>query len=403
VSPSMNDLPYAAAGPGVASHRLGVDGFGAGEPALWRSLQLLWKWKLLVVAVPVLAAVAVALLLYVWPLRYTALLVYERRLSEQEYSVLLRRFYSRENLDRIIRHLDESGLAPYAHRLDLAQTQESFERLIRFDVAPMYPKRLQTTDPATSEQISAFQARLLSIRVVGRSAQEVSGASAVVTDNLETTLPLYDIRNDLKESIRKFKTQAAEIENSRFTLTLDLEKEQAKQEKLKSLGALPERADDGVVLQFTDVAKSREFLPLSYQIRAVESRIIDLQATLASDAEKYKYYLQVLSLNDKLLARVEEGLLADYTVPQFLGFLGEQLLACQDEAVADYLKSYIRRTENLAQVNTRAGEKPIVYPLAKYIVKNSVLTLVVFLMAAAFVAVLLEYRDARRRPETPER
>jgi capsular polysaccharide biosynthesis protein len=83
--------------------------------------------------------------------------------------------------------------------------------------------------------------------------------------------------------------------------------------------------------------------------------------------------------------------------------MGEQLRACQNTAVADYLKSYTRKTENLAQVNTRAGEKPMVYPLAKYVVQNSVLTFIVSLMAAAFVAVLLEYRDGRRPAGMPER
>lgn len=400
----MSDVPYPAAGPDPVSRGSSLDAVGAGEPALWRFLQLLWKRKLLILAVPLLAAGVVAVLLYLWPRRYSATLAYERPLPEREYSVLLRRFYSRENLDKIARQLDEKGLTRYARDFDEAGTEESFQRLIRFEVAPMYPKRLQTTDPATSEQISVFQARLLFIHVRGRSAQEVAGISAIVTGNIEDILPLYDIRNSLKDSIQEFKKLAAALESNRFTLTLDLQKENAKLEKLLSLGGLvSERAAEGLTLQFTDVEKSRDFLPLSYQIRAVQSRIIDLQETLTNDAEKYKYYLEVLSLNNKLLDKVEQSLLADYTVPQFLGFLGEQLLACQNNAVADYLKSYIRKTENLAQVNTRAGEKPIVSPVAKYVVQNSVLTFVVSLMAMAFVAVLLEYRDARRPVGMPER
>lgn len=400
----MSDVPYPAAGPDLVSRGNGPDAVGAGESALARYLQLLWKRKLLILIVPLLAAATVAVLLCLWPRQYAATLAYERPLSEREYSVLLRRFYSRENLDKIGRRLNEKGLTRYAQSLDEAGTEESFQRLIRFEVAPMYPKRLQTTDPATSEQISVFQARLLLIRVMGRSAQEVAGISSVVTGDIEGILPLYDIRNSLKDSIQEFKKLAAEIESGRFTLTLDLEKEKAKLEKLQKLSAAgPEGGQEGLTLQFTDVEKSREFLPLSYQIRAVQSRMIDLQETLTSDAEKYQYYQEVLSLNGKLLGKVEESLLADYTVPQFLSFMGEQLLACQNNAVADYLKSYVRKTENLAQVNTRAGEKPMVYPVAKYVVQNSVLTLIVSLMVMAFVAVLLEYRGTRRPAGTPER
>jgi hypothetical protein len=400
----MSDVPYPDPDPDLVSRGSGPAVRGAGAPALWRYWQLLWKRRLLVAAVPLLAAAAVAVLLCLWPRRYTATLVYERPLSEREYSVLLRRFYSRENLDKISRRLDEKGLTRYARSFHEAGTEESFQRLIRFEVAPMYPKRLVTTDPATSAQISVFQARLLLIRVVGRSAQEVAGISGVVTGNIEDILPLYDIRNSLKDSIQEFKRRAAEIEDNRFTLTTDLEKEKAKLEKLQNLGGVPvEGADEGLLLQFTDVAKSREFLPLSYQIRAVQSRMIDLQETLASDTEKYKYYLEVLSLHDKLLAKVEESLLTDFTVAQFLGFMGEQLLACQNNAVADYLKSYMRKTENLAQVNTRAGERPMVYPVAKHVLYHSVLAFVVSLMLASFVAVALEYRGVRRPAGLPER
>jgi len=372
------------------------------EPALLYCLRLLWNRRLLLVAGSLLPAVLAALLLSLWPRRYTATFVYERPLAEREYSVLLRRFYSRENLDKILTQLREQKLIDYARKLGQAQTEESFERLVRFEVAPIYPKRLQTTDPATSERISAFQARLLLIEVTGRSAREVSEVSGVLMGNLENVLPLYDIRNSLKESIQQFKVRAAEIEDTRFLLQLDQQREEAKLKKLKAVeGAAPEAGTGDIVLQFTDVQNSREFLPLSYQVRAVQSKIIDLEETLRSNMEKYDYYLQVLELNEQLLRKVEDSLLTDYTVPQFLEFLGAQLLACQNEAVCDYLKSYVRKTENLAQVNTRAGEEPVVYPVAKHVARGSTLTLVVFLMAGAFVAVVLEHqRERAGRPLT---
>lgn len=372
------------------------------EPAILRYLRLLWQYRLLILVGSLLPAVVVALLLALWPRKYTATFVYEHPLVEREYSVLTRRFYSRENLDKMIGRLREQGLTPYATSLDEARTEQSVEKLIRFEVAPMYPKRLQTTDPTTSERISAFQARLLFVNIRGSSKEEVSGVAAVVTGNLENVLPLYDIRNGLKDSIQQFKARAAEIEDTRFTLQIDLQKEKAKLEKLKSLTVAPAEAEKSdVVLQFTDVQNSREFLPLSYQVRAVQSQIIELEETLRSNADKYTYYLQVLEMNDKLLNQVEGSLLTYYTVPQFLGFLGEQLLACQDEALCDYLKSYIRRTENLVLVYTRAGEQPVVYPVAKYVAKGGILTFVIFLMVVTFVAVLLEYRRERRRPQGP--
>jgi len=369
-------------------------------PAILRYLHLLWMNRFMIAALSVTPAVAVALLLSLWPPRYNATFVYERQLSESQHTVLLQRFYSQENLDKIIRRLREQGLADYAGKLDKARVRQSFNSLIRFEVSPMYPKRLQTTDPTTSAQISAFQARLLSVKVIGDSDQQVLKAGAIVTDNVESVLPVYDIRNELKESIQRYQTLAAEVEDNRFTLTVDLQMEQAKLQKLKGVDGAAQTSQNGIVLQFTDVKNSSEFLPLSNQILAVQSRIIDLQETLSSNTEKYAFYLKVLDLNNRLLKQIEGNLLTDYTVQQFMTFLGEQLLACKEDTVADYLKSYIRKTENLVQVSTRAGEKPVVYPISRGAARNGILAFVLFFMIAAFTAVLSEYHRQRRGPAT---
>lgn len=368
-------------------------------PAAWRYLCLLWKRRFLIAGTALLPAVLLALLLSLWPRKYTAAFVYERPLSESHYNILLRRFHSRENLDRIIRQLRGLGLGDYARRFDEARTEKSLEKLIRFEVSPAYPKRLQTTDPATSEQIGAFQARLLSVRITGDTEAQVLEAATVLTGNLENVLPLYDVRVDLKGSIQQYRILAAQIEETRFSLMLDLQREQAKLEKLKGIEAATSEVPQGnIVLQFNDVLNSREFLPLSYQIRAVQARIIDLQEQLSSDAEKYRLHLQILDLNDRLLRKIEESLLTDFTLQQFVAFLGEQLPACQDQALSDYLKSYIRKTENLILVNTRAGERPVVYPVPRNIAARSVLAFVGFLMVGVFLAVVFEYRQPRHRP-----
>jgi hypothetical protein len=162
--------------------------------------------------------------------------------------------------------------------------------------------------------------------------------------------------------------------------------------------AASETAPVDVVLQLTDVARGREFLPLPYQRRAVESSIIDLQETLSRREQMYRYYVKVLVLNERLLEHVEEGLLTYYTVSQFLDFLAEQVTTCAEEELADYLRSYARRTENLTRIGTRAGENPMVYPVRKRILSRCVLAFVVLLMATIFVAVALEYGHERHPP-----
>lgn len=395
----MTDTRYTAASPDEP--RGGPQGVSSEGPAIFRYLHLLWMRRFMIATLSAAPAVAVAVLLFLWPPKFTATFVYERQFSESQHSVLLRRFYSQENLDKIIRRLREQGLGDYARRLDQARVRQSFDKLIRFEVSPMYPKRLQTTDPTTSAAISAFQSRLLFVKVIGDSEQQVVRAGAIMTDNVENILPLYDARNELKESIQRYQTLAAQIEDNRFALTVDIKAEQGKLQKLKGVeGAVAQTARDNIVLQFTDVKNSSEFLPLPNQVLAIQSRIIDLQETLASDNEKYGFYLKVLDLNNRLLKRIEENLLTDCTIQQFLTFLSEQLLVCEDTAVADHLKSYVRKTENLVLVNTRAGEKPVVYPVAKGTARNSVLTFVLFLMVSLFAAVLSEPR--RRRNGSPQ-
>ena len=386
----------ATAGNSAGAERAARGLFGNHEPAALRYFRLLWRRRCLIVCGSLVPSLLLAAALYLWPKKYTVTFVYERPLTESEYNVLLRRFYSSENLARIIGRLREGGVSAYAEELERAQTEKVVEKLIRFAASPAYPKRLQTTDPATSERISTFQAQLLYIDIGGDSREDMASVSAVVTANLENVLPVYEIRNALKESIQEFKILAAEIEDNRFTLTLDLQKEKEKLEKLIRLGdAPPTGAEGNVVLQFTDVREAREFLPLPYQVRAVQSKIIDLEEELSSDQEKYSYYLKILDLNDKLLGMIEDSILTYYTVEQFLEFLGGQLLDCEDEGLADYLKSYIRKTQNLILVNTRAGEKPVVYPVPKRIMGRSALAFVVLLMVTAFVAVVLEYGRER--------
>ena len=198
-------------------------------------LHLLWRRRLLIAAGSLIPALLAAMLLSLWPRKYTATFVYEHPVKESEYNVLVRRFYSLENLEKVAGQLREKGLTQCAQDLLDCQSEGSLEKLIRLTASPAYPKRLQTTDPATSEKISAFQAQLLSVQITGRSRKDVETIAAVVTANFERVLPMYAIRSDLKELIRRFKTRPRKSKMDRFTLDMDLQREQARLEKLKAL------------------------------------------------------------------------------------------------------------------------------------------------------------------------
>ena len=369
------------------------------ETPLLQFLRVLWRRKLLIVVGSVVPALVVVGILLLYPRKYTATFVYEHPVRESEYNVLVRRFHSLENLAKIADQLRTRGLASCAQKLLDCRTESSLEKMIRLTPSPAYPRRLQTTDPATSEKIGAVQAQLVSIRITGRSRKDVETIAAVVTDNFEHVLPMYAIRNDLKDLVRRFKVTAADIEDNRFNLDMELQREQARLEKLKALegpGNAPGQGateQDKLVLQFSDVKGTREFLPLSYQVRAVQSKIIDLQETIRGNEDKYTYCVRVLELTGKLLNQVEQSILTRYTTQQFLSFVGEQLPTCKDKAQTDYLKSYMRRTENLVLVTTRAGESPVIYPVPKHVVGIGAVALIASLMVTIFAAVVLESRQ----------
>jgi hypothetical protein len=366
-------------------------------------IRILWKHRLLVGCGSLLPALALTSLVYFQASTYKVSFVYERPLTESEYNVLLRRFYSSENLGKISGLLTEKKLMDYAAKLNRAGTEESLQRLISFKVFPAYPRRLQTTDPLVSERISAFQARLLYVDIVGDSKPNMEAISGVITANIESILPVYDVRTDLKEAIRQAKVQVAEIEDHRFSTALDLRQEQDRLTKMKTLddgAASPATmaSQGGLVLQVTNDPNNLEILPWSYQVRAVHAKIIDLEQGLKADQEKYDYHLKILDLNGKLLANVEQNLLKYYTVQEFVKSLQEELGQQKDTNVADYLRSYIRKTQNRMAINTRAGEKPIVYPESKGAVRTGALAFIMLLMVTTFIAVALEYQNGRGKP-----
>ncbi len=372
--------------------------------AFLRYIRILWKRRWLVGLGSVLPALVLAGAVHFQTRTYKVSFVYERLLTENEYNVLLRRFYSSENLGKIAGVLRQKGLADYASQFDKAQAEEVLQQLVGFKVFPAYPKRLQTTDPLVSERIGAFQARLLYVDIAGDSRPNTEVISDVITANIENVLPIYDVRTDLKDAIRQAQMQVMDIEDRRFTMSVDLQQEQAKLTAMKkieddsaaaggSLNAVGPQS--GIVLQVTNDPNNRELLPWSYQMRSIQAKIIDLQQGLAAGQQRYEYYVRIADLNTRLLDKVEQSLLKSYTIQEFVGFLRQELDQYKDGGVTDYLRSCIRKTQNRILINTRAGEKPIIYPVGKGTINSGVVAFIVSLMMTSFVAVALEYQNGR--------
>jgi len=182
----------------------------------------------------------------------------------------------------------------------------------------------------------------------------------------------------------------ADIENNRFSSELTFKKNKSTLEKLKSIKTqTPDKIESDIILQF-DVGGRSEYLPIEYQIQAAESRIIQLEETIKENEEKYKYYKNLLDLNEKLFAEVKNKALSDYTIQQFRLFLLESVKEVEKEELKDYLSSYTKRIENRIAASVPVTENPGTYAVSKGTVKKSAIVFAVALMMSVFVAFLLE-------------
>jgi len=199
------------------------------------------------------------------------------------------------------------------------------------------------------------------------------------------------MKSELDDAIREHRTKMGTIEENRFGLQLSLNREKATLVKLKNVKTNDfAKAESNIILQFNNVGDSSEYLPLTYQIQAVESRIINLEETIRENQSKYDYYRNVLSLNEMLFDEIEDKMSSYYTIGQFHSFLTNLLEGYKGQEVADYLKSYIKKIENTMLSITLITENPEVYQVPKFMLRTSAIVFVIPLMISIFASVLLD-------------
>jgi hypothetical protein len=302
---------------------------------------------------------------------------------------LFSRFYSKGNLSRIATALEQAGFGWYAESI---RGLKGLESLVKLEVLPSYIDRdnLNQTNPARLEQIRQLEANLLNVIIAGTTSKDVPKISLVIRDNLENTIPMYSIAEQLGIGMRGLRSELADIENQNFSLQLVLEQSKAilrKLQKVKTKHAAG--TTSAIVLQF-DVAGRSEYLPIEHQIQTAESRVIQLEEDVQDNVKKHKYYEDLLSLNEKLLAQIKSHSSSDYTIHQFQSFLIELTKDVEQPELKDCLNSYIKNIENRIAVNVPVVEEPRIYAVSRGITKKTSVVFVVFLVLTMLGAFLLE-------------
>lgn len=289
--------------------------------------------------------------------------------SEQDRKILLDRFYSVENLDKLAAKLRENGFGEYAR--DISQTKI----------------QLEVSDTS------------LAVTMTGRRAEDMQRISSIVRDNLEKVIPMYFVKEHLNGEVAKLKTEMAGIEENKFSLELELERKKAISARLKTLASTePGMALNGLVLHFESVRENSEYLPLSYQVQATDASIINIEQTIRSNQEKYDYYGSLLGLNVRLLEEVRNKMPSYYTLGEFHSFLAHIMGDDESSDLRSYLSAYIKKIENTMSAHTPIVENPRVSSVPKGSLKKTGIVFVALLMVTTFGAFLWEAAQKDRRP-----
>jgi len=313
-------------------------------------------------------------------------------LNEKNYNVLLDRFYSTENMDKIVNKLLENGLDGYAKLIKRAGKKEDLEKFVDFEVSPPYIdlSKVKITDPVELEQIRQLKALLLNMTIIGRPKNDISKISLVIRDNLENVIPVYMVQEQLNATTRRYRAEMASIEENRFNLELALKTNKSILAKLKSIKtAVRDETEGNIALQF-DISGKTEYLPMGYQIQAKESKIAAIEANIKVNEEKFNHYKDLLGLNEKLFDELKNNTFSYYTILQFHSFLTDLVGSCKSKEIRDHLNSYINKIKNRMSISAPVTEKPKVCAVAKGTVKKSAIVFAILLMISIFAAFLLE-------------
>ena len=313
-------------------------------------------------------------------------------LNEKNYRMFLNKFFSKENIDKIVNRLRENGLHRYAKQMTKASTTEGLKKFVDFEVSPPYMdlSKIKVIDPAKLEQIRQLSAQLLNMTVVGRPKNDIPKISLVIRDNLENVISVYTVEQQLTAAARRLRASVANIEENSFELQLALKTDKAVLAKLKNIKT--PTSDGGVsniALQF-DISGKTEYLPVEYQIQATESKITQVEGEIAANEERYGYYKNLLALNEKLLAELKNKTSSYYTIQQFHSFLTALVNSYESKELKNYLNSYIKRIENRISTSAPVTGKPSVSAVARGTAKKSGIVFAVSLMISIFAAFLLE-------------
>lgn len=255
---------------------------------------VIWKYKWFIAVLSTLSFVLTGLFFSFTPRTYEVSYIYDNLNPDpSEYIVLTSQIYCRENLDKIADRFQKEGLGGHTEYLRNGGKIDSFLRIEPF---PPYIVLSESdiTDPGQIRQIQSLKSQQINMTLTAPTRDDLFKIASVIRDNFEKTVPLYSLRREVAQNINFCRTYMADIEANKFEHGLTLAKNRdilASLSKIRS--GVSDNGEDNIMLQF-DVGQESQYLPLGYQLRAVEAKIIELEKESEVDTINYKYHEQLL-------------------------------------------------------------------------------------------------------------
>lgn len=362
------------------------------EVDLIDSFLVLMKHKWFIALGAIVPTLIIGLVFFLQPRGYKVSYSYRMALGETDIKVLEEKFYSTENTGRLIEDFQSCGLEEHAQKLAAAQAEDVLKQFVTFEVSPpLFDTTAKTFDELLKRQEA--KGTLLVMHVEEKEEETFPKAASVYRENFEKTIPLYLEKNALISRIAGYKRDMADIEESRYTLNQQLERKKNTLDKLKKSSTEgSEKLPSGIVLQFDNASGNSAYLPLSYQIQAVQTQIITLEEDVRSRKEQYDYDADLLKCDETLLDGLDSMVRSRSTLQQFHTFLTDTLATSNQDAphLQDHLRGYIKRIENDITTAIPLIEKPMVYAATKGTLKKTALVFVIALMLSILGAFLRE-------------
>lgn len=358
---------------------------------------ILWKQKFLILLGSVLPALVVGLIIFLAPREYRLTFTYNQELDEKTFRMLADRFYSVENIGKLVRKLQAVGFEDIAQKLVNARTDNGLNKVVAIEVFPQFVESARLGSFEELQRIKQEKASLLLVSLMLSSEKDISQAALVFRENIEKVMPLNLEKESLRACVVKIRDKMAAIKEAKYESNLTLERKKSTLEKLNKLSFdEPNKLiNDNIILQFSNANDNNPYLPLPHQRQATETQIINDEEQIILNNELYNYYINLLKLNEKLLNNMDKTIISDSTLEHFCTSLNNILTEYKDNTqMSDYLISYIYKLENKVTVNIPVTEKPKIYPVTKGTVKKSG---TVFSMACMMMVVIAFLRESLKK------